>query len=391
MTEVYRNRAVLSTMVQSHVFELAKALHRLGPLAKLLCGYPYWKLKEMELPSETVRSRPEPVLAWMAFKRVVRSQPASLWSEPWPKIAYDEWASRVIPVCDVFLATSSTGLKSGRRARDRGALWVCDRPCSHILTQDELLSEEYQRHGLRWPGIHPIVINRELAEYEEADAVLVASQFAQRSFLDRGFPAEKLWVVPYGVDLGHFHPAGGPDPDGFTVLYVGQRTLRKGIGYLLAAFDEVRHERKLLRMVGTDAPDTKAAMGGSARPGVEVLPPVPQAELKGLMSAADVLVLPSVEDGYGMVVDQAMACGCPCVVSRNAGAVDVVQDGVNGFTFEARDVDGLARALQTLADDRQLRIAMREKALNTARSRGDWGKHALMLLDLAAGAREARP
>lgn len=381
-------RVVLSAMTQAHVFQLARAMIESGQLELLLSGYPKRKLNRMGLPSHFLKSISTPVLAWMAFNRLTKNQNMQVWSEPWPKVIYDFWAARVVPKCDLFLATSSVGLLTGRRARSEGALWVCDRPCSHILTQDELLSEEYKLHGLRWPGIHTKVIQRELAEYEEADAVLVASSFAQRSFLEKGFSTERLWTVPYGVDLQLFKPDGLPEADGFTVLFVGQRSLRKGVGYLLAAFERLRHPRKRLRMVGTDTPDSSVAMrGASTMSGVEVMPSMPQGHLKTLMASSDVLVLPSIEDGYGMVVDQAMACGCPCVVSRNAGAADVVQEGVNGLTFEARDVDALTEALQTLADDRQLRVAMREKARTTALARGDWASYAKTLTDLAGRAR----
>ncbi|MFQ3588146.1 MAG: glycosyltransferase family 4 protein, partial [Fimbriimonadaceae bacterium] len=345
-------RIVLSTTTMSTTFNMARGIHEHNPDTFLFAGYPADRLAKYGFPPDKTHTYAWPILAMFAVGRVVRGQGFHQWVEPWPKIVFDRHVAGSMGSCDVFYATSSVGLESGRKAKRQGAAWICERPCSHIETQDGLLRDEYARHGMRWPGIHRLIIEREKAEYEESDAIVVASEFSRRSLVERGVPEDKIWVIPYGVNLESFYPDGDPMPDAFHVLYVGQRSIRKGLAYLLDAFEALDHPAKRLTLIGADTPDGLRVVERAKRmPSVEVIGSMPQPKLRGHMSRADVFVLPSVEDGYGMVVDQAMACGCPCIVSRNAGAADSVAEGETGYTFEARDVGALTRYLQELADN----------------------------------------
>ena len=104
----------------------------------------------------------------------------------------------------------------------------------------------------------------------------------------------------------------------------------------------------------------------------KVLGHMPQTELKNVMSRSHVLVLPSIEDGFGMVMAQAMACGCPVIASRNTGGEDLFSDGHEGYSVPIRDVDALAERLQHLADNPEERAAMGRQALERVQSIGGW-------------------
>src|SRR5581483_6000564 len=132
-----------------------------------------------------------------------------------------------------------SALHSGQQAQQRGAKYVCDRGSSHIRCQDRILREEYDRLGLRFRGTDPRIIEREEAEYAAADAITIPSSFALRSFLAEGVEREKLRMIPYGVDLSQFNPVGVPDPTRFDVLFIGSVSVRKGIPYLLKAFERL--------------------------------------------------------------------------------------------------------------------------------------------------------
>jgi glycosyltransferase involved in cell wall biosynthesis len=82
-----------------------------------------------------------------------------------------------------------------------------------------------------------------------------------------------------------------------------------------------------------------------------------------------VFVLPSVEDGWGLVTNEAMRAGLPVIVSDHAGSAEIVRDGVNGFVVPARDVDALASRMALLLGDRELHARMGEAARATAASR----------------------
>src|SRR5665647_898819 len=108
---------------------------------------------------------------------------------------------------DIFVGLSSGCLYSLRRARQLGAKTVLERGSSHMLYQRKILTEEYGRLGLSTEVVHPRVVDRELAEYREADFIAIPSQFVKDTFLQQGVPEDRLIHVPFGVDLTHFYPA----------------------------------------------------------------------------------------------------------------------------------------------------------------------------------------
>ncbi|MFM6154659.1 MAG: glycosyltransferase, partial [Sphaerospermopsis kisseleviana] len=81
---------------------------------------------------------------------------------------------------------------------------------------------------------------------------------------------------------------------------------------------------------------------------------------------SSVLVLPSVEDGFGLVALEAMACGLPVVVTSNCGAADVVNNSINGFIAPPRDVETMANQLRFLAENEDMRAEMGRRARITA-------------------------
>ena len=93
------------------------------------------------------------------------------------------------------------------------------------------------------------------------------------------------------------------------------------------------------------------------------------------MSRSHVLVLPSVQDGFGMVMAQAMACACPVIASLNTGGEDLFTDGDEGFIVPIRDVNALAVRLQQLADNPEQRFAMGQRALARVQSFSGWNQY----------------
>ncbi|MFN3683213.1 MAG: glycosyltransferase family 4 protein [Fimbriimonadaceae bacterium] len=385
-------RVVLSTTVQAHTFDVARELRRRGWLAALFTGYPRSRMAAKGLGGPEVRCFPIPVLVGMLMNRLVRSQRFALRTEAWPKVLFDRWVSRRLPECDLFLATSSVGLASGRAAKAKGAFWVCDRPCSHILTQDRLLHEEYRLNGLRWPGISRTIVERELAEYREADAVLVASSFAERSFVqEHGFPRERLWKVPYGIDLSRFYPDGEPDPSRFDVLFVGQLSFQKGVPYLLEAYDRLEVPNKRLTLVGAEQPGIGRYLGPlRTRPDVRITGVLPQNRVRQEMSGAHVLVHPSVQEGLALVQAQALACGCKLICTTNTGGEDLIGGSGAGLVVPIRDVDALVAALERVAEEVRAGQLDREQIVEHARRLPSWPGYVDAVMEQLGSARGTR-
>jgi glycosyltransferase involved in cell wall biosynthesis len=371
-------RVALSTPGKFHTFDLARELHSRGALAAVFTGYPSFKLQAENVPQEMIRTFPWLQSPYMAFpwkQRLPRS--VILQWEHMSATTFGNWVAKSLPECELYVGLSGSGLPAGKRAHQQGAAYVCDRGSAHIRVQDQLLREEHALWNMPFAGIDPRAIDREEAEYAEADIITVPSIFAYRSFVEQGIPAHKLRLLPYGVNVSRFQPVAEPAVGHFDILYVGAMSLQKGIQYLVQAYQKISHLNKSLTFVGAPSQEIiqMLKMRNLWPADAKVLGHVPQTELKTIMSRSHVLVLPSVQDGFGMVMAQAMACACPVIASRNTGGEDLFDDGDEGFIVPIRDVNALAERLQQLADKPEQRAAMGKRALARVQSLGGWSSY----------------
>src|ERR1019366_3278836 len=239
-------RVVFSVQGVFHHFELASQLHAQGKLERIYSTFPWARLRREPVPREMVQTFPlvHPAQMLLIRKRIELPQPLS-WLLDYARVeTFDRWVSRRIPDCDAFVALSGSGLISGKVVKERGGKYVCDRCSSHIRYQDQILTEEYRRWGIKTTAVDPRIVRREEAEYAQADAITVPSEFVRQSFIEMGEAATKVRKIPFGVNLQRFTPVAEPPTDTFEVLFVGQVNFRKGIPYLLEAFKSFSHPRK---------------------------------------------------------------------------------------------------------------------------------------------------
>lgn len=257
-------------------------------------------------------------------------------------------------------AWAQYSLLQARRARTLGARVALDRGSAEAGVQADILREAYQASGVDYAGPDAYDVDRGRAETATADLVAVPSRYVYDTYVQAGVPPERLWVNPLGVDLDRYRPAKAPPTGATRFLFVGTVGVRKGVVQLLDAWVRARPGQAELVLLGGVLPEVRgrvaALTGQTPDRGVRVegfaTDPAPA------YAAAHALVLPSWEDGFGLVVLEAMAAGLPVVVSDRTGAAECVTHGEDGLVVHAGDVDGLAQALCHLAEDRDRTAAM---------------------------------
>jgi starch synthase len=358
-----------------HHFDLARQLHASGVLAKIITGYPRWKLENEGLPKNIIVTWPWWQTPYMALARYGLRRGRIMRELLWRSYqGVDSCARRQLGDSNVLVAICGSGLQAGKEMQRRGGIYVCDDGSTHVAYHDRRLREEFERWKIAYESMDKRWLRKGLAEYEAANFITVPSEFVRKSFLEVGVPAAKIVKIPYGVDLTRFQKVGEPAKDTFRVLFVGQVGLRKGIPYLLQAFERLKHPAKELVIIGAMQPEMRYYRG-SIPAGVRFLGSVPQAELKTWMSTAHVLVLPSIEEGLAMVQAQAMACGCPVIATESTGAEDLFTSGVEGLIVPSRDVDALTMAMQKLVDDETLRSTMAANSMSRVMKLGGWSEY----------------
>jgi len=324
----------------------ARELYRHGLVQRLLCG----AYAPTEIPAEVIRAIGLPN---RALCKLASLEPSG-WLWYVQAVLYDAWAARHIAQADLFHVWVGYGSQSLRRAKAQGMTTVVQVVSSHPNFQNRLMREEFARWGQTWP-VWDAGLARMLREIDQADYILIPSDFVRESFLAEGIPESKLIQAPFGVDVSRFTPAKTSEARPFRVVFVGQVGLRKGVPYLLEAWKRLGWRDAELWLVGRVLPEIKEVLKTYAElPGVRIV---------GFSGApatayqqADIFVLPSIEEGSALVTYEAMACGLPVVTTPNAGSV--VRDGVEGFIVSIRDPDALAERIDQLRSDADLRREM---------------------------------
>ncbi len=279
---------------------------------------------------------------------------------------FDEQLATAAKAVDLFDGVMGQCVTATGRAPLRSARLVVTSLNTHIQHLDRVMREESRRVGATTPlFVSPRMVRRVLDELNRAAAIRVCSNHARQTFLDHGVPADRVHAIPIGIDLEHFHPVEKTD-DVFRVLVVSSVTPRKGVHDALEAFARAQLSNAEMVIIGGtgDAWGRRLiedAMRRCANVRLEYRD-VSREPVEQHYGRASVLVHAAVEDGFGLVIPQALACGRPVIATRESGASEVIREGETGFVVPARDVDGLVDRLRLLHADAALRERMGHSA-----------------------------
>jgi GT2 family glycosyltransferase/glycosyltransferase involved in cell wall biosynthesis len=287
------------------------------------------------------------------------------------------------PSAAIYHYRAGYGQSSIGRARKRNMHVLCDHAIAHPVMLERLVPERGAvmapapdgPGGARRPALaRPRQrLNRAaLRDIENSDSVLVNSRFVKQTFLDCGWPAERVHVIYLGVDDGFLGVAPnaprrrheGP----LRLMFAGSFERRKGADVLVDALGRLDGLAWELILAGPIAPEARSEHAAFlADPRVRVRGVLRRRDLAREMSCSPVFVFPSYAEGSARVVFEALACGCYVITTPNSGTI--VQDGRHGALVAPGDAGALARALAAAGEDRArlAEIGTRNAALIRAR------------------------
>ncbi|PYX97172.1 MAG: hypothetical protein DMG64_05360 [Acidobacteria bacterium] len=220
--------------------------------------------------------------------------------------------------------------------------------------------EDHSNNELLWA---PDIFETFSREPLLADLCIVASTYTRRTLIENGVAQDRISVVPYGVDLDFF-AAEQSRPRKLSMLFVGQASRQKGLHYLLEAWDKLRLPDAELQIVG-HLPRNKNSLTKYASL-ARFLGPLDWRRLRDEYGRADLLCLPSLGDGFGQVVLEALACGTPVLTTSSCGASDLIRGGENGFVIPPANLEALIASLEWASRNRDKLRQMRATARSTA-------------------------
>jgi glycosyltransferase involved in cell wall biosynthesis len=179
-----------------------------------------------------------------------------------------------------------------------------------------------------------------------ADYWIVASDFTKQTLVQAGIAAQRIAVVPYGIDLKKFVPGKRARPAGkpLQLLFVGTLGQRKGIKYLIQALDLLPAGQVELTVCGR-AVDNLDLFHQSRTP-IHLYPSISEEGLLNAYRAADIFVFPSLAEGFGQVLLEALASGLPIIATTRTAAPDLIRHGEEGFIIEPGNAAQLAAHIE---------------------------------------------
>jgi glycosyltransferase involved in cell wall biosynthesis len=322
--------------LDTDAFETLRASYRGGFLGRAIA----YDNRQSEIPARFIHS-----LRWHPVRLI------SFLDRPYyygAKKKYLDWiASRQLATgrYDLFHSWSGDCLQSLRVARRLGIPSIVEIPTWH-RDRGKLMAD-------RAPSAAPppdrswkenLLQTRErfLEEYDLASLLFVLSEKAAETFRVQGFPEEKLFYLPRGVDVDRFKP--GTRPPIFRAVFSGALIERKGIHHLLEAWHRLDLPDAELWLVGAVHAEARPHLEKYWRDNIRVVGFVRDVET--YLSQGTVHIFPSQCEGSAKVVYEAAACGLPQITTREAG--DVVNDGAEGIIIQPGNVGQLAAAILEL-------------------------------------------
>ncbi|MFB9844076.1 glycosyltransferase family 4 protein [Mucilaginibacter ginsenosidivorans] len=330
-------------------YRLAAALSRVPQF-----GHEIRKRAFHELPIEKIAARPWPELFRSLSARTLGPRTTDrLWE--WSELGFDQWVARNLSVrADVVHTYEHAALATLTAAKKMHIFSIYEQPSQHHTCFSQIARKQMVLYPELRNATDDLQVNthaarrnrRRDAELSMASVVLCNSLFTKNTLIAAGVEAKKIAVIPLAFPevsaMEKITPATGP----LKFLYAGNQSMRKGVHILYQAWRRCNfsESQASLWLIGNMSLPLSLRNG---LPGdVLIREHIAHNELMQLYSQADVLVFPTLADGFGMVVTEAMSQGLPVIASTNSCGPDIIEPFYDGWLVPPGEVDALAEHLR---------------------------------------------
>lgn len=259
-------------------------------------------------------------------------------------------------------------LQTFRAAKKFGIQTVYELPIGYWRAAEKIMGEEAELNP-EWANTILSIrdsaakLARKDEELELADKIIVASRFTADTLNLSTVREKEITIIPYGGPQA----IGKPNFERhkkLKVLFVGGLSQRKGLSYLLEAA-KLLGEKIELTIIGSRI--GKCVPLETALQSLRYIPSLPHHEVLKEMDSHDVFVFPSLFEGFGLVILEAMARGIPVIATPHTAGPDIITNGEDGYIVPIRSSQAIAEKLETLANDRDLLDNLKAAALEKSK------------------------
>ena len=295
----------------------------------------------------------------------------------WNERKFDSWVAGNLTAEVHWVHTyEHAALSTIRKAKSLNIPSFYEQPSQHHLYLSGILEKQLREYPeldspstrLMYDGNALKCDARKDLELAECDYIICNSTFTKKTLKIAGIRAEKIIMIPYGFPETAQKMPVRMNGDKFTFLYAGNQNLRKGIHILYKAWASCNFDPKKAELVLIGESQLPESLRKDLPSSIKFIQNVPHKELLNYYQKANVFVLPTLADGFGMVISEAMAQGLPVITTHNSGGPDIIQHRQNGLLVEANDIQALAKELRWAFENPADLAEIGEAAFQTAKA-----------------------
>lgn len=356
-------KIIIASSNRSHLLDVAREMHNLKNEVTFISFTPRWRLKKYNIQQNITIS-----VFWFCLPGIILTKlfPSDLTREIL-RILLDYSTCFHLKKCDFFICQSPHFQRSMKIARKKyKAKILLDRGSNHVRYYNQQLLKANVRTMREW------YLKFDESQYKYADYILLASSYCKKTFIEYGVPEKKLFSNPYGVNTTNFYPTELA-PQHYDIIYVGNLSKNKGSDLLIQACSDLN--LSLLHVGAT------VDIQFPFQENFKHINPVPEKELIKYYKQAKVFCMPSHNEGFGLVLIQAAACGLPIVTTEFTGGPDLkemLKDQSYIYNIKQCDIHLLKKALLNALNISSTQKGMRNYASNI-QTLFSWKSYALRL------------
>ncbi len=326
------------------------------------------------LQHQYLKENPLPEILRIFATKYLKPQTADkIWE--WAELKFDKWvAAQLNKKIDFIHVYEHAALASLKKSKALGITSFYEQPSQHHTFFNDIVQSQWQNHPNLKTDDQMLLSNhkshrrnkRRDEELACADYVICNSVFTKRTLLKAGIADEKIIVIPYGFpDVVKTAMPIKNNPEKLVFLYAGNLSLRKGIHILINAWKTLpnanNHE---LWLIGSK--QLPGFVFENMPHSIKIKENMPHQDLLNLMRQADAFILPTLADGFGMVISEAMAIGLPVICTQNSGGTEIITHLQNGLIITAGDEQAIIESINWCIKNPNQLNEIGKSALKTA-------------------------
>ncbi|WP_316736061.1 glycosyltransferase family 4 protein [Pedobacter aquatilis] len=360
-----------------------KYLTKIFPFVKAKLKNRYFS----EIPLKKIKLYPYKELCRLfAVKFLNLTAADSVWE--WAELSFDKWVSNKLDK-DVRIVHcyEHAALLTFKKAQKSGCFKILEQVSQHHTYYGKMASEQFKLYPslrsrynekISLKGLHKRN-QRKDEEYDLADLIICNSTFTMKTLIDAGIEHKKILKIPLAYPEVSENKVQKKKTHDFTFMYAGSLSLTKGTHILLEIWLKYFSDKQNIRLILAGSNSLPKEFTEDLPKNVELMGFLNKKELDNLYNQADLLVFPTLADGFGMVITEAMAKGLPVLTTNNSAGNDLIDDGKDGFIVDAGNLDALAEKMCWIVKNRSILDDMSKLIIEKAR-KYQWSDYRKLLI-----------